>query len=105
MKSGMAEHGLTMWKMFGSLSWTLALASLTGLASQAGAASRGVQDPRVAERELHDLLAELIAVDTSDPPGNEMGAAAVLKKHLEAEGIACQIFVPDSAGARANLVA
>jgi len=105
MKSGIAEHGLTMWKMFGSLSWTLALASLTGLASQAGAASRGVQDPRVAERELHDLLAELIAVDTSDPPGNEMGAAAVLKRHLEAEGIACQIFVPDSAGARANLVA
>jgi acetylornithine deacetylase/succinyl-diaminopimelate desuccinylase-like protein len=60
-------------------------------------------DPKSAERELHDLLSELIAVDTSDPPGNEMGAALVLRAHLEREGIACQIFEPDPG--RANLVA
>src|SRR5690242_8528201 len=89
MKNSIAEHGLTMWKTFGSLSWTLAVASLTGFASQAHAAA---PNPRAAERELHDLLAELIAVDTSDPPGNEMGAAAVLRQHLEREGIACQVF-------------
>src|SRR5215468_5508383 len=102
MKNLLAPLGPGLWKMWGSLGWTLALASLAGAASQASGASRS-QDPKAAERELHDLLSELIAVDTSDPPGNEMGAAQVLRAHLEREGIACQIFEPDSG--RANLVA
>jgi acetylornithine deacetylase/succinyl-diaminopimelate desuccinylase-like protein len=112
MKTPLAQHGLALWTTWGSptwrsltsgsVTWGLALASLAGVVSQAGATSHA-QDPKGAERELHDLLSELIAVDTSDPPGNEMGAAQVLKAHLEREGIACQIFEPDSG--RANLVA
>src|SRR5262249_31070852 len=127
MKTQLAQHGLALWKMWGaptwgsltggplsrgslsggslawgSLAWTLALASLASVVSEAGAGPR-TPDPKGAERELHDLLSELIAVDTSDPPGNEMGAALVLKTHLEREGIVCQIFEPDSG--RANLVA
>jgi len=50
-----------------------------------------------------DLLRRLVAVDTSNPPGNETAAAEVLRAFLEAAGIECELVARDPA--RANLVA
>ena len=81
---------------------SLAIAAVVGAVTPTPAAAREPDWP-AAERELRDLLGELIAVDTSDPPGNEMGAAQVLKALLDREGIKSKIYEPDSG--RANLVA
>jgi len=53
--------------------------------------------------EVVDLLARLIRVDTTNPPGNETPAAELLRDYLEANGVACELYakVPE----RANLVA
>ena len=53
--------------------------------------------------EVTDLLQRLIRVDTTNPPGNETAAAALLRDYLEANGVACELIakVPE----RANLVA
>jgi acetylornithine deacetylase/succinyl-diaminopimelate desuccinylase-like protein len=63
--------------------------------------------PAVSVADLRDevtgLLQRLIRVDTTNPPGNETGAAELLRDYLEASGVACELIakVPD----RANLVA
>src|SRR5262245_27891267 len=53
--------------------------------------------------EVTELLQQLIRVDTTNPPGNETGAAEVLRSYLEENGVACELYakVPE----RANLVA
>jgi acetylornithine deacetylase/succinyl-diaminopimelate desuccinylase-like protein len=53
--------------------------------------------------EVTDLLARLIQVDTTNPPGNETAAAELLRDYLEANGVACELYarVPE----RASLVA
>jgi acetylornithine deacetylase/succinyl-diaminopimelate desuccinylase-like protein len=53
--------------------------------------------------EVTELLQELIRVDTTNPPGNETGAAELLRAYLEDSGVACELYakVPE----RANLVA
>jgi acetylornithine deacetylase/succinyl-diaminopimelate desuccinylase-like protein len=59
------------------------------------------------ERHLRDeaagLLADLLRVDTSNPPGRETAAAALLKEYLEANGVACELAARDPD--RANLIA
>ena len=53
--------------------------------------------------EVTDLLQRLIRVDTTNPPGNETAAAALLRDYLQASGVDCELIakVPE----RANLVA
>ena len=53
--------------------------------------------------EVAELLAELIRLDTVNPPGNETRAAELLRAYLEQNGVACELYakVPE----RANLVA
>jgi acetylornithine deacetylase/succinyl-diaminopimelate desuccinylase-like protein len=53
--------------------------------------------------EVAELLQALIRVDTVNPPGNETGAAEVLRDYLEPFGVECELYarVPE----RANLVA
>src|SRR6266508_1150618 len=53
--------------------------------------------------EVTELLQELIRVDTTNPPGNETGAAELLRAYLEENGVACELHarIPE----RANLVA
>jgi acetylornithine deacetylase/succinyl-diaminopimelate desuccinylase-like protein len=53
--------------------------------------------------EAAGLLQELIRLDTVNPPGNETAAAEHLRRYLEANGVACELYakVPE----RANLVA
>jgi len=53
--------------------------------------------------EVVDLLQRLVQVDTANPPGNETGAAELLREYLEDNGVRCELYakVPE----RANLVA
>src|ERR687896_1403667 len=53
--------------------------------------------------EVSELLQELIRVDPTNPPGNETGAAELLRAYLEESGVACELYakIPE----RANLVA
>jgi len=53
--------------------------------------------------EATKLLADLIRIDTSNPPGHETPAAVFLQWFLEREGIACELISKDPE--RANLVA
>jgi len=53
--------------------------------------------------EATGLLQELLRLDTTNPPGNETPAAALLRDYLDAAGLECELYAaePD----RANLVA
>jgi acetylornithine deacetylase/succinyl-diaminopimelate desuccinylase-like protein len=54
-------------------------------------------------QEVTELLQELIRIDTTNPPGDETRAAALLRDYLEDAGVACELYakIPE----RANLVA
>src|SRR6266481_134508 len=56
-----------------------------------------------AREEGLKFLAELVKINTSNPPGNETKAAEYIKGVLAAEGISAQIF--ESAPGRGNVVA
>ena len=56
-----------------------------------------------ARAEVLDLCQRLIRVDTTNPPGRETAAAVVLRDHLEAAGVGCELVARDPD--RANLVA
>ena len=53
--------------------------------------------------EVLSLCQALIRVDTTNPPGRETAAAVLLRDHLEAAGVACELVARDPD--RANLVA
>ena len=59
--------------------------------------------PGTRPSEMRTLLAELIAVDTSNPPGNETAAAQVAARWLREAGIEAEILEP--APGRGNLLA
>lgn len=68
---------------------------------------------RSAERAAHEtdlggeaveLLGELIAIDTSNPPGNERPAQELLAERLGAAGFDCELLAAEEAG-RPNLIA
>src|SRR6516164_7293499 len=77
-------------------SFALFLAAGTGLAQPA-------PDSTASRDEAVKFLAELVKIDTSNPPGNEARAAEYIKGVLAAEGIPAQIY--ESAPGRGNLVA
>jgi len=52
--------------------------------------------------EATALLQTLIRIDTTNPPGNEIEAVADLRKHLEQDGLQCEIL--ESEPGRANLL-
>jgi acetylornithine deacetylase/succinyl-diaminopimelate desuccinylase-like protein len=54
------------------------------------------------QSEVEHLLSDLIRIDTSNPPGNEMEAARYLAEILGEEGLDCEIF--ESAPRRGNLI-
>lgn len=63
----------------------------------------GNPDFAAATKSVRKLLGELVAVDTTNPPGNEARAVAVGAKRLEAAGIPYE--VTEFAEGRSNLVA
>jgi len=60
-------------------------------------------DFRQAQAEAARFLGDLVRIDTSNPPGNELKAAEYIRGVLAAEGIQAQIY--ESAPGRGNLVA
>lgn len=58
---------------------------------------------QVAHEEALRFLTELVKLDTSNPPGNEIRAANYIKSVLDKEGISSEIF--ESVPGRASLVA
>src|SRR5262249_60081101 len=72
-----------------------------------GAAGVLLATTAVAQDGLHQeaatYLAELVKIDTSNPPGNEIAGARYIKDLLDREGIASTIV--ESAPGRASLIA
>jgi len=60
-------------------------------------------DWKKAEVEYRGLLSELIAIDSSNPPGNELAVCRAIQARLEREGIQCEVVEPSPG--RGNLVA
>lgn len=67
------------------------------------ASGQSAPDFAAAQNEAVKFLSQLVKIDTSNPPGNELRAAEHIKGVLAAEGIPAQIF--ESAPGRGNLVA
>jgi acetylornithine deacetylase/succinyl-diaminopimelate desuccinylase-like protein len=70
-------------------------------AQQSPAASSGITD--ASRAEAIQFITDLVKIDTSNPPGNEVKAANYIKTVLDKEGIASEIF--ESAPGRGNIVA
>src|SRR6266852_2036985 len=79
-----------------------ALVSLL-IGSLIGFASAQAPDFAQAHAEALHFLTELVKIDTSNPPGNEVKAAEYIKGVLAAEGIPAQVY--ESVPGRGNLVA
>ena len=62
-----------------------------------------VFDDKAVKKEVTELLAELIRIDTSNPPGNETAAAQFIRERLASEGLRSEIV--ESAPGRGSLVA
>jgi acetylornithine deacetylase/succinyl-diaminopimelate desuccinylase-like protein len=71
--------------------------------AMAFAAAAQQPDFAAAKAEATKMLQELVRIDTSNPPGNEIKAAEYIKGVLVKEGIACEIV--ESAPGRASLIA
>src|SRR6266568_576275 len=70
-------------------------------AQQPSAASSAITD--ASRVEAVQFLTDLVKIDTSNPPGNEVKAANYIKAVLDKEGVASEIF--ESAPGRGNIVA
>jgi len=70
-------------------------------AQQSSAASSAITD--ASRAEAVQFLTDLVKIDTSNPPGNEVKAANYIKAVLDKEGVASEIF--ESAPGRGNIVA
>ncbi|MDQ1602437.1 MAG: hypothetical protein QOE01_282 [Actinomycetota bacterium] len=67
---------------------------------------REVGPPAASADPMDEVLAlcrELIRVDTTNPAGNETGAAEILQDYLSSAGVECQLVAREPG--RANLVA
>src|SRR6266850_1205945 len=72
-------------------------------APPAAKATANSPDFAKARAEAQQILADLVRIDTSNPPGNESKAAEHIKALLATEGIESQIF--ESVPGRGTLVA
>jgi acetylornithine deacetylase/succinyl-diaminopimelate desuccinylase-like protein len=81
----------------------LTVGSLSLILAARAASAQSVPDFAKSRDEAVKFLAELVKIDTSNPPGNETRAAEYIKSMLAAEGIPAQIY--ESAPGRGNLVA
>jgi acetylornithine deacetylase/succinyl-diaminopimelate desuccinylase-like protein len=78
-----------------------AFAGWPAAAQQSSAAASAITD--ASKTEAVQFLTDLVKIDTSNPPGNEVKAANYIKSVLDKEGIPSEIF--ESAPGRGNLVA
>jgi acetylornithine deacetylase/succinyl-diaminopimelate desuccinylase-like protein len=82
-----------------SLSLVIGLLALTAAAQNV----IPLPDPDKARAEAAQFLADLVRLDTQDPPGNESRVADYLQKTLQAEGIDAELL--ETVPGRASLVA
>lgn len=80
-----------------------AVAAPAAAKTTAGAPAAAGPDFAKARAETQQILADLVRIDTSNPPGNESKAAEHIKALLAKEGIESQIF--ESVPGRGTLVA
>ena len=66
-------------------------------------AERRQPDDNTLRSEATSVLRDLLRIDTSNPPGRETPAAAVLRDFLEGAGVECELVARDPD--RANLIA
>jgi acetylornithine deacetylase/succinyl-diaminopimelate desuccinylase-like protein len=95
-----------MTRTFVALSLLAALATATPLPASAAPASTsapGSPDFAAARAEAAQMLGDLVRIDTSNPPGNEIRAAEYVKDVLAKAGVEAQIF--ESAPGRGSVVA
>jgi acetylornithine deacetylase/succinyl-diaminopimelate desuccinylase-like protein len=92
---------MTRMKLFVTAAVALLLAASSAFAQRLSDAPAPLTDGSRAET-IH-FLTDLVKIDTSNPPGNEIKGAQYIKSVLDQEGIASEIF--ESAPGRANLVA
>src|SRR5437899_7235959 len=84
--------------------WRFTLRAVAVVAVLAGLSrAQATPDFEKAHAEAVKFLADLVKIDTSNPPGNETRAAEYIKGVLSEEGISAQIY--ESAPGRGNLVA
>jgi acetylornithine deacetylase/succinyl-diaminopimelate desuccinylase-like protein len=81
----------------------LSLACLTLFLAAATSSAQSAPDFSASRDEAVKFLGELVKIDTSNPPGNEIRAAEYIKSVLAAEGIPAQVY--ESVPGRGNLVA
>ena len=81
----------------------LAIIAPPAAAATPSAATAAGPDFTKARAETQQILADLVRIDTSNPPGNESKAAEYIKTLLAREGIESQIF--ESVPGRGTLVA
>lgn len=81
--------------------FVLILGGSSAAAPQSPAGMSAITD--ASRTEARRFLTDLVKIDTSNPPGNEVKAANYIKAILDKEGIASEIF--ESAPGRGNLVA
>jgi acetylornithine deacetylase/succinyl-diaminopimelate desuccinylase-like protein len=82
----------------------MVLAAVLAVTAPFVAAPRATEpDWQKAEAELLEILTELIALNTTSPPGNEILVCRALQARLEREGIACEIVEPEPG--RGSLIA
>jgi acetylornithine deacetylase/succinyl-diaminopimelate desuccinylase-like protein len=62
------------------------------LATAAAQTASTVPDPEKTQAEAVRFLADLVRIDTQDPPGNESRVADYLQKVLQAEGIDAEML-------------
>ncbi|MCW2928526.1 MAG: hypothetical protein JWM86_2494 [Thermoleophilia bacterium] len=69
--------------------------------SDSPSATAGPLDPEL-RREVVDLLRALVRCDTSNPPGHEAQAAAIIEDHVRGSGLECERVADDPE--RPNLI-
>ena len=81
----------------------LGLLAMLFMGATVGFAADGKLDWKALEDEAVAILSRYVQIDTTNPPGNELKAAAFLKAILDKEGIDARVI--ESAPGRANLYA
>jgi acetylornithine deacetylase/succinyl-diaminopimelate desuccinylase-like protein len=80
------------------------VASVLSVAGCGGGAAPTLKEPPTLGARAASALAQMIRIDTTNPPGNERALAEWLAGYLEAEGIETRVFpLPDEDSPRAAL--
>lgn len=86
-----------------AVNWLSIFAVVCIMGATAGYGAEAKLDWKALADEAVEILSRYVQIDTTNPPGNELKAAAFLKSILDKEGIEARLI--ESAPGRANLYA